>query len=318
MPFPGLFPGPFPGLWTAVRAEPAGRLASVGMIRRPVLAPGLRVLDRGRRRLQIGIDPEHAREFRATEELRLVLDHLDRGEVPPVVTRVRRALATLAPVLVDADALTPPGVAPGDAAAAALLDPDGYAERLAERADRTVAVLGDLGPDPRPLLRAAGIGIAVDATHADVVLLLSAGEPDRELLDPLVRDRIEHLLVRAIDGHLVIGPLVSPGRTACVRCLDAHRAADDPLYPALASVHHRARRHDGVAEPIDSALATLAIAWAVRDVVSHLDGEPASTWSATVRCGPGLTGLTQVQWLRHPECSCSWGDLPLPSATMAM
>jgi hypothetical protein len=273
---------------------------------RYVLAPGLRVLDRGRHQLQIGIDPVRALRLRPSEDLRRTLDFLDRGETPPSTRGVRRALTALAPVLVDADQLGPDGVAPGDAAAAAVTDPAAFAERLASRRTRAVSILGEIGPDPRPLLEAAGLGIAPAKTSGDAVLVLSHGEPDRELLDPLVRDEVTHLLVRSIEGELVVGPLVVPGRTACLRCLDAHQAGVDPLHPALASVHHRIRRHDGVPEPLDTALAWIAIGWAVRDLISHLDGDPAATWSSTLRIGPDLTALRLVQWLRHQECGCFW------------
>lgn len=286
------------------------------MSRRLVLAPGLRVLDRGRHQLQIGVATQPLR-LPATEDLRRALGYLDRGEAPPDDPGVRRSLAALAPVVVDADALAPTGVAPGDAAAAAAADPAGFAERLAVRRTRSVVVLGDLGPDPRPLLQAAGLGSAAKPATADAVLLLSVGEPDRARLDALVRHGTPHVLVRAVEGVLTVGPLVVPGLTACLRCLDAHHATEDPLYPALVSVHHRAGRHDGVVEPVDSALATLAVAWAVRDLVSHLDGEPAATWSATVRFGPDLAELTQVQWLRHPDCGCIWTEPQASSATMA-
>lgn len=292
-------------LWTTVRVGVADRLRSASM-NRLALAPGLRVLDRGRDQLQIGIDPARSLRLPTSDGLRRALGFLDRGEVPPKSKDVRRALSALRPVLVDADALAPDGVAPGDAAAAASADPRGFAHRLAVRRTRSVAIVGDLGPDPRPLLRAAGLGIASSPRGADAVLVLGTGEPDRGQLDSFVRAGTVHLPVRAVDGLTIVGPLVDPGRTACVRCVDAHYAADDPLYPGLASLHHRVPRHDGVVEPVDTALATLAVAWAVRDLVSHLDGDPAATWSATVRCGPGMADLSVLQWLRHPDCGCIW------------
>lgn len=273
---------------------------------RLVLAPGIRVLDRGPHQVQLGIAHGSALRLRAEEPVRRALSLLVRGEAGPATPALQRARARLAPVLVDGDALTPDGVAPGDAAAAALADPAGFAERLAARRRTSVAVTGDLGADPRPLLAAAGVGVAAEGSSADAVLVLSAGEPDRAVLDVLVRGDVAHLLVRAVEGSLVVGPLVVPGRTPCLRCLDAHHATDDPLYPALVAIHHRAERRDGVAEPLDSALVSLAVAWAVRDLVSHLDGEPASTWSATVHLGPRLADLTMVRWLRHPDCGCVW------------
>jgi bacteriocin biosynthesis cyclodehydratase domain-containing protein len=281
---------------------------------RPVLAPGLRVLRRARSELQIGLGPDHRLLVPDTEPVRRTLGHLTRGEAVPEDAETAAVLDLLAPVLVDGATLVVPHVRAGDAAAAALRDPVGYAAVLDNRGHARVHVTGDLGDaaDPVPLLVAAGLQVErgplgmSPAPH--VVLVLSAGETDRGTLDPLLRDGVAHVLVRMVEGSAVVGPFVEPGRTACVRCVDAHLALDDPLAPVLADRHALARddRRDGVAEPIDTALASLALAWAVRDVVSHVDGVRPSTWSATVRLAPALASVTQTEWLRHPGCGCGW------------
>ncbi|MGO4256974.1 hypothetical protein, partial [Marmoricola sp. RAF53] len=88
---------------------------------RPALAPGLRVQARGPEEIQVGLEPGTRLRVRATAAVRRALAALDRGEAPAPGDRA--ALGVLAPVLVDADALAPTGIAPGDAAAAALADP---------------------------------------------------------------------------------------------------------------------------------------------------------------------------------------------------
>jgi hypothetical protein len=45
----------------------------------------------------------------------------------------------------------------------------------------------------------------------------------------------------------------------------------------------------------------------VRDVVAYVEGEPPSTWSATVTIGPDLDPGRR-EWARHPHCGCSWAD----------
>ena len=52
---------------------------------------------------------------------------------------------------------------------------------------------------------------------------------------PLSRRGVPHLAVRLRDGSGVIGPLVLPGRTSCLRCLDLQRAAHDPGWPLVAA-----------------------------------------------------------------------------------
>jgi hypothetical protein len=54
----------------------------------------------------------------------------------------------------------------------------------------------------------------------------------------------------------------------------------------------------------------------VRDLVTHLEGDRPSTWSATVRISAGLRSVTQTEWLRHPACGCGWLDDAQSSRTM--
>ena len=65
-------------------------------------------------------------------------------------------------------------------------------------------------------------------------------------------------------------------------------------------------RADGSPEPVDPALAALAVAWAARDVTSYADGGRPSTWSTTLVLAHDLATLETRSWLRHPECGCGW------------
>ena len=170
-------------------------------------------------------------------------------------------------------------------------------------------------PTPLPrsaeLLHTAGLDVVPTTASADVVLVAGVGEPDRDLLDPYVRDGVPHLVVRLTEGDAVVGPFVVPGRTACLRCVDAHHAVADPRWPLLVA-QQAARtsrlRDDAVPEPVDPALAHLALAWAARDLFSHAAGRLPASWSATIRLPPDLAEAEAVAWLRHPECGCWWNE----------
>jgi hypothetical protein len=71
-------------------------------------------------------------------------------------------------------------------------------------------------------------------------------------------------------------------------------------------------RSDGLPDLVDPALAAIALAWAVRDVVAHLDGKQPSTWSRTLALGPDPNLRREELWLRHPMCGCCWADDTLP------
>lgn len=185
-------------------------------------------------------------------------------------------------------------------------------------AGRVVEVHGTLGIDPEPLLARVRLTPTTDPTlDSEVALLLCRGELDRDRLDDFHRTGKPHLIVRVVDEVTTLGPFVRPGATACLRCLDQHRADADPEHLdvvrryALACARPRA---DGAPEPLDPMLATLATCWAVRDLLTYLDGGRPATWSSTIDLPACLTGLTARTWLRHPECPCSWSMPGRPGA----
>lgn len=168
---------------------------------------------------------------------------------------------------------------------------------------------------PSPSGRRAGT-VPRQATGPDraarlVGLVVAVGEPSRELVDPWIRDGVPHLVLRLVEGHAVVGPFVEPGRTACLRCLDAHHTDVDPAWPLLVTQYASAVtrvRDDTVPEPVDPMLAAIAAAWGARELVSHAEGRRPATASATVRLDPHLTALETQGWPRHPACGCSWGE----------
>ncbi|MCW2784496.1 MAG: hypothetical protein JWP74_1013 [Marmoricola sp.] len=275
---------------------------------RHVLAPGLYAHADGAGRIRIGNGIRAVLELPASPGLRRALAAVDRGEAPPGDASTRRAVRLLAPVLVEADRLIRPGIDPGDAAAAAADEPVLFTERLQARCATRVAVVGDLGAraDPGALLASTGMVVTSEDDGPDIVLLLALGETDRDRTDPWTSAGVPHLPVRAIGAEVVLGPLVVPGRTACLRCVDAHRIGQDPGLRRALTLHLDAVRHDGVATPRDSALAALATAWAVRDLVSLAEGRQPSTWSTTLTFGADLSEVDRTTWPRHPDCGCVW------------
>lgn len=260
-------------------------------LRRPVLLPGVRVLRRSEGEVQVGLDPR----------LALVLP------ADPAVARTLASLSVAGPAT-DADP--------------AVLDRLIRAGLVVERAAATVRPTGRVElatfgaaalPEIDALLERSGLA-RIDpsgGTPADVGLLVGVGEPDRDLLDGWVRDGLPHLVARICEGTATVGPFVEPGRTACLRCVDAHRTDLDPRWPLLVAQQAAQSAHqrpDGVPDPLDPALVWLSLAWAVRDLVSHLGGSRPATWSTTLQLPPDLVDAESVSWLRHPECGCSWNQ----------
>jgi bacteriocin biosynthesis cyclodehydratase domain-containing protein len=277
-------------------------------VARPVISPGLPVVARPDGDLQIGLTERHRLRIPDSPAARRTLAALARGECPDDPA-ARRVLRRLSPVLRDGGELVQPGLPSAEMAALSLRHPGTALTRLAARRSTAVTVQGDLGIDVRRLLATTALGTGARPDRR-VTLVLCAGEPDRIDLDAMLREREPHLLLRAVEGEVVLGPFVEPGRTACLRCVDAHLAEDDPHHPVLVSSAARVVSPTERREPIEAALATMALGWAVRDLVRYAEGDPVSTWSATVRWGPDDIAVSPRAWTPHPACGCGWARSP--------
>lgn len=273
-----------------------------------LLRPGVPVLRRDEETLQVGLHPPLAVRVPDTAEVRSLLDALRDGATPGDLSpTAARALDRLLAVGL-AFAIGPEPPRRELTRARAQFGADAV-RRLAARAGHRVGIRA--GDEARAVLTdlAAAAGLEVDDVSPSVWLVVADGPVARERIDPLVRAVAPHLVVSGGAAGRRIGPFVEPGRTACLRCVDAHEAETDPRRPFLVE---QAALADRLAEPVDPVLDRLALAWAVRDVCRYVEGDEPSTWSATVDLGP-TDPPHLVRWLRHPHCGCAWDllfDLP--------
>ncbi len=141
---------------------------------------------------------------------------------------------------------------------------------------------------------------------ADVVVLVAAGAVDAATGDALVRESVPHLAVLWREGDTVVGPLVRPGTSACLRCLDHHRTDRDPEWPQVAA--QLARTPPGSRDrPEETALAALTAALAVVQALAQIDGvpEPAAL-GATLETSLPEGSVAVRPWPPHPRCGCTW------------
>ncbi len=287
------------------------------------------VVWRGSADLQIGLDDDAivlTAVPRATEELirrldgRHSLGELGRIVPPAWVDWVVTSLAEQGRVAEGPALRTAPTVrvvgtgALGAAVARTLLD-GGAQVRLSEvssrsetRARRLAAMLavGRRAVD-RPVVetdldqRSARVALTVVATDS--------AEPDRTMTDLLTRARLTHLVVRVQPGRAVVGPLVQPGRTACLRCADLARSQADPSWPLVAC--QLARLH----VPVTTAAAGWAVSLAVAHTLAYVAGAAPETTTGTLELGDD--GLTRFRrWVPHPACTCRGADLADQAARM--
>ena len=284
---------------------------------RPVLHPGVLVTRRDDAHLQIGLDPALAVVAPDVPETRALLSSMAEGAAPRLTPAVARLSAELLAggLVIDGDDLFAdlPASRLGSHSVAAAYAHAGLGGRelLTRRSTRPVAVevsgpLPEIGDLAERLLGLSGVPV-VGTPYA--VLVIAVGEFDRTRTDALTHSDTPHLLVQLAENVIRLGPFVVPGVTACLRCVDAHLGDTDPRRALIVEQYARAAVHraDGVPEPVDPAVATAVIGWAVRDLVSFVDDEVPATWSAGLRFGPGMRNET-TEWSRHQSCGCAWAD----------
>ena len=148
-----------------------------------------------------------------------------------------------------------------------------------------------------------------DGSLPDLVVLTSAALtlaalPD--LADGLVRDRVAHLAVSAGEAIGVVGPLVRPGRSACLGCVGRRKADADPAWPKIAAQATFARVRP---QACDTALAATtaalacAQALAVIDQPSGVPGVPATVNGTLEVLLPDWQWRRRT-WPAHPMCPC--------------
>ncbi len=277
------------------------------------LRPGVPVMARSPGILQVGLVDRAAR-VPDVAEVRRLLTGLTRSGGAPAPAGQEPAASEAFHRLVDAGLAVsvPPG--PPDPSMTALLAQSGpdAVRRHAARATSPIAVEAPAGLKAvvKALLDQAGLCIASDAQEPAAHLIMVGGAIDRDRLDPFVRSSTPHLVVAGDAAGVRVGPFVSPGVTACLRCVDAHESLRDERLPLLlAQAAEQTRHRPG---PRDPVLDQLALSWAVRDLARFVEGDQPSTWSTTVDVGPTGTP-TVTAWGRHPYCGCAWdGFLDLP------
>lgn len=281
----------------------------------PRLDPRIPILVRPSGTVQLGWDPEHA-----------LLLTIPTGVAPQAVAALLRLLDgqhTRDEILWRAHEI---GLHAADTAAllaelagAALLTPgiavcrgvrtihvhgrgplaDGIADSLADGRVRLTRSVPFDASGPGRASSTTDWGLRADRSAC--VVLTDELVPDPRVVAELVEARVPHLQVRLRDGMGVVGPLVLPGRTSCLRCADLTRTSRDHEWPHLAAQLLGAVGH---ADPA-AILATTALALAELSVLiaAAPDRSPACL-DTTLELNLTTYRLVRRSWPAHPHCGC--------------
>ncbi len=198
-----------------------------------------------------------------------------------------------------------PGEAePGDLAPAGLI----RADLGQPREDGAARAVGRAAPEVRT---------RDEGAVPDLVILTGPVLPD--LTEGLLRDRVPHLAVWAGEAIGVVGPLVRPRRSACLRCVEMRKADGDPAWPKILAQATFARAQPAACDTVLAAMtATVAAAQALAFIDRAGPDLVSPVLPATVN-GTLEVVLPDWQWRRrtwppHPACAC--GALRARAVTM--
>jgi bacteriocin biosynthesis cyclodehydratase domain-containing protein len=196
-------------------------------------------------------------------------------------------------------------------------EPGGGLRALAKRQAATVGIVGTgrLAAAVEGLLRSCGVGrvlarpdparLLADAPKRrapDLILVTAYGAPVPEQVDAVARLGRPHLAVVARELAGVVGPLVRPGETACVRCLDLHRADRDPAWPLVAL---QAATGAPTCPPVPAPLISIVAGTAALQAIAQLDGDDPATLDGTLEIRLPDWRLRRRSWPPHPDCRCT-------------
>ncbi len=257
---------------------------------RPCLRPGLLLLRRDARHLQLGTSPGVVlrdepgllallRRFDGTASVDRLAVHATQVGYAGDVEQVARDLA------------------------AAGLVRDGLPR--ARRTVTTVTLDHDRATAPlaeavRTLLDSAGHRVV--RAEAALTLVLAAGEPPRTVFRTAQERRDDHLRVVVEDDRVRIGPLVRPGLTPCIHCHDLHRTDWDRGWPALLT---QLGSPGTLVVPPELPLATVhaAALHVLAEVDAYAHGRDVGH-SRCIAVGPDPFDADAWPVGFHPSCGC--------------
>jgi hypothetical protein len=254
------------------------------------------------------LDPALPLLWRAPGTLQVGLDHGRAVALSGVTPEVAERLRQMSTPVVGAGAAIPAD--PALARATQLLEAAGLLLRQHPHQRWALAWVQVVGTGPvvdevAAGLRAAGVGrctTALEATPAGPDLVVVASTVGRALSAgaPLARSATAHLWAHLRDGRAVVGPLVVPAGSSCLRCHDLHRTDADPCWPALAVAWEQQP-----SSHVPPATVSLLAGVTVRQCLAWLRGARPATVDGTLEEQPDGQ-VVRVAWSVHPGCGCGW------------
>ena len=118
-----------------------------------------------------------------------------------------------------------------------------------------------------------------------------------------MRDRVPHLALRTGEAIGVVGPLVRPGRSACLRCVDLRKADGRPAWPKVLAQATFARARP---QACDTVLAAMTATLASAQALAYIDraGHGPGRGERDARGGPARLAVAAPDLAAAPGLTC--------------
>lgn len=150
------------------------------------------------------------------------------------------------------------------------------------------------------------VGTAVGPYDRPDLAVVCDPWPSADLRAVLHAASTPHLAATVRETTGVVGPLVLPGRSSCLACIDHHRSDRDRGWPALLA--QLAGRRRCAADALDGPLALLVASAAALQALAYLDTagvvSPA-VHEASIELRLPDWKLRRRSWPPHPRCRCA-------------
>ena len=126
------------------------------------------------------------------------------------------------------------------------------------------------------------------------------GDYTPQLVEQLMRDRMDHLFVGTVfGGAAYAGPLVKPGKTPCVKCLEIGKSERFGIEQMVPLAAHNLEIPVAISYQIAGTIVQ-AILQLIDTGICELTGaQLCFDYTTPVRREP-------VRFARHPQCQCQW------------
>lgn len=138
-------------------------------------------------------------------------------------------------------------------------------------------------------------------SHLKPQLIISLGWPTADYVQRWMSENVPFLIMGEFsDRRFTIGPLVLPGKSACLHCIRLHNQSKDPLFSYVSDTRQFLAERE-----VPAALASFIAGVIALDALSFADIGGSDFLNCQVTYSlDQISNPLRSHWGLHPECTC--------------